>query len=58
MTDQDKEKIPLVRFDASVSIEQMAENLMAALQRAGFKTPSVERVVKAYAQTSKADRDT
>jgi hypothetical protein len=53
----EKQKVPLAQFDASMSIEQMAQNLMTALQRAGFKTPPVERAVRAYAQTSKADRD-
>jgi hypothetical protein len=37
----EKQKIPLSQFDASMSIEQMAHNLMTALQGAGFKTPPV-----------------
>lgn len=42
------QKMPLAQFDASMSIEQMAQNLMTALQRAGFKTPPVERVLEKY----------
>jgi hypothetical protein len=44
----EKQRVPLAQFDASMSIEQMAQNLMTALQRAGFKTPPVERVSERY----------
>jgi hypothetical protein len=45
---REEQIMPLAQFDASMSIEQMAQNLMTALQRAGFKTPPVKRVLERY----------
>jgi len=42
----DKQKVPLAQFDATMSREEMARNLLKALQKAGFKTPPVERVIE------------
>ena len=52
----ERQKVPLAQFDASMSIEQMAQNLMTALQRAGFKTPPVERVLERYRAGTNAGR--
>jgi|SaaInlStandDraft_2_1057019.scaffolds.fasta_scaffold593358_2 hypothetical protein len=43
----DKDKIPLAQFDAGMSHEEMARNLLSALQKAGFKTPPLEKVLEA-----------
>jgi hypothetical protein len=43
----DKDKIPLAQFDAGMSREEMARNLLSALQKAGFKTPPLEKVLEA-----------
>ena len=43
----DKQKIPLAQFDATMSREEMARNLLTALQKAGFKTPPLEKVLEA-----------
>ena len=43
----DKQKIPLAQFDATMSREEMARNLLSALQKAGFKTPPLEKVLEA-----------
>jgi hypothetical protein len=43
----DKQKVPLAQFDAAMSREEMARNLLAALQKAGFKTPPIEKVLEA-----------
>ena len=42
----DKQKIPLAQFDATMSREEMARNLLTALQKAGFKTPPLENVLE------------
>jgi hypothetical protein len=41
-----KQKIPLAQFDATMSREEMARNLLTALQKAGFKTPPLEKVLE------------
>jgi len=42
-----KQKIPLAQFDATMSREEMARNLLAALQKAGLMTPPLEKVLEA-----------
>ena len=49
----DKQKIPLAQFDATMSREEMARNLLSALQKAGFKAPPLEYVLEAASQRKK-----
>lgn len=48
----DKQKIPLAQFDATMSREEMARNLLTALQKAGFKTPPLEKVIETLSRRS------
>ena len=43
----DKQKIPLAQFDTTMSREEMARNLLMALQKAGLNTPPLEKVLEA-----------
>ena len=48
----DKQKIPLAQFDATMSREEMARKLLMALQKAGFKTPPLEKVIETLSRRS------
>ncbi len=48
----DKQKIPLAQFDATISREEMARKLLMALQKAGFKTPPLEKVIETLSRRS------
>jgi len=41
-----KPKVPLAEITPSMSKEEIVRRLMDVLQRSGFKTPSVESVLK------------